>query len=81
MHGQEGWPRLAPVLNHWPMRAHPDHQSREHLFHFHRVQGATCSGATLPLFRSMRGPYIGAAYNRPVFYSTYGMPNVRYQDL
>merc|ERR1712190_384504 len=35
-------------------------------------KGSLCAGATLPLFRSMRGPYIGNAYNRPVYYSSYG---------
>eukprot|EP00927_Polykrikos_kofoidii_P055943 TRINITY_DN50125_c0_g1_i1.p1 TRINITY_DN50125_c0_g1~~TRINITY_DN50125_c0_g1_i1.p1 ORF type:complete len:1234 (+),score=177.22 TRINITY_DN50125_c0_g1_i1:63-3764(+) len=35
--------------------------------------GTTCGGKTLPVFRSKHGAYIGDAFNRPVFYSTYGL--------
>ena len=50
-----------------------------YLFHEHHYRsgtglkgGVNCAGQTLPLFRSMRGPYIGAAYNRPISYTSYG---------
>ena len=51
-----------------------------YLFHEHHYRSGTglkggvdCSGRTLPLFRSLRGPYIGDKYNQPISYSSYGL--------